>query len=52
MYTLSLQIKIKRLSSVGPLANKKSLVDAKALYSCNKYAEHREGMPNAVVNGF
>ena len=38
------------LSGVGPLANKKSLADVKALFPCNKYAEHREGKPNAVVN--
>ena len=38
------------LCSVGPLANKKSLADIKTLSPCNKYAEHRDGKPNAVVN--
>ena len=38
------------LCCVGPLANKKSLADVKALSPCNKYAERRDGKPNAVVN--
>ena len=38
------------LSSVGPLVNNKFLADAKTLPPCNKYAEHRVGKPNAVVN--
>ena len=39
------------LCSVGPLANKKSLADTKTLSPCNRYAEHRDSKPNAVVNG-
>ena len=38
------------LCSVGPLANKKSLADVNTLSPCNKYAEHRDGKPSAVVN--
>ena len=34
----------------NPFANKKSLADVKTLSPCNKYAEHRDGKPNAVVN--
>ena len=40
----------RSLCSAGPLANKKSLADVKTLSPCNKYAEHRDGKPNAVVN--
>ena len=40
----------RSLYSVGPLANKKFLVDVNALSPCNKYAEHRDGKPNAVAN--
>ena len=40
----------RSLCSAGPLANKKSLADVKTLSPCNKYAEHRDGKPNAAVN--